>query len=132
QLGDGFIEIGRNTSNLIIGTDGDGINDADEGNVFGGFANGGAAIINLYSDPRTNIVIAGNSIGQSAVGSTRFPNSCTIVDGFGDLATVRFGSDFDGVSDELERSEEHTSELQSRGHLVCRLLLEKKNSLVEK
>src|SRR5437660_6214473 len=28
------------------------------------------------------------------------------------------------------RSEEHTSELQSRGHLVCRLLLEKKKSLV--
>src|SRR5690625_6904742 len=26
----------------------------------------------------------------------------------------------------LTRSEEHTSELQSRGHLVCRLLLEKK------
>src|SRR5437870_7547739 len=27
---------------------------------------------------------------------------------------------------EIARSEEHTSELQSRGHLVCRLLLEKK------
>src|SRR5437660_7641887 len=27
------------------------------------------------------------------------------------------------------RSEEHTSELQSRGQLVCRLLLEKKNHL---
>src|SRR5690625_6908794 len=27
---------------------------------------------------------------------------------------------------EPKRSEEHTSELQSRGHLVCRLLLEKK------
>src|SRR3989442_4726990 len=27
-----------------------------------------------------------------------------------------------------ERSEEHTSELQSRPHLVCRLLLETKNS----
>src|SRR5207253_10422709 len=26
----------------------------------------------------------------------------------------------------MARSEEHTSELQSRGHLVCRLLLEKK------
>src|SRR5437660_8189541 len=26
----------------------------------------------------------------------------------------------------LVRSEEHTSELQSRGHLVCRLLLDKK------
>src|SRR2546429_6515761 len=29
-----------------------------------------------------------------------------------------------------ERSEEHTSELQSRLHLVCRLLLEKKNSVL--
>src|SRR5690625_6322284 len=28
--------------------------------------------------------------------------------------------------DSVPRSEEHTSELQSRGHLVCRLLLEKK------
>src|SRR5690625_6883556 len=28
----------------------------------------------------------------------------------------------------LERSEEHTSELQSRGQLVCRLLLEKKDN----
>src|SRR5690554_6982339 len=28
----------------------------------------------------------------------------------------------------LDRSEEHTSELQSRPHLVCRLLLEKKKS----
>src|SRR5690625_6642997 len=27
--------------------------------------------------------------------------------------------------DQPQRSEEHTSELQSRGHLVCRLLLEK-------
>src|SRR5439155_8702877 len=37
----------------------------------------------------------------------------------------------DGTLIEVEtsghRSEEHTSELQSRGHLVCRLLLEKKN-----
>src|SRR3989442_3117307 len=30
----------------------------------------------------------------------------------------------------LKRSEEHTSELQSRPHLVCRLLLEKKNKQV--
>src|SRR2546422_5938312 len=34
--------------------------------------------------------------------------------------TTRVVDDFDG------RSEEHTSELQSRLHLVCRLLLEKK------
>src|SRR2546429_6856546 len=30
--------------------------------------------------------------------------------------------------DEVARSEEHTSELQSRLHLVCRLLLEKKKT----
>src|SRR3954449_2031103 len=30
-------------------------------------------------------------------------------------------------SDMCSRSEEHTSELQSHSHLVCRLLLEKKN-----
>src|SRR5207253_7082096 len=30
------------------------------------------------------------------------------------------------IADVEHRSEEHTSELQSRGHLVCRLLLEKK------
>src|SRR5439155_25015997 len=33
-----------------------------------------------------------------------------------------------GDSGSDERSEEHTSELQSRGHLVCRLLLEKKKT----
>src|SRR5439155_2156721 len=32
----------------------------------------------------------------------------------------------EGLRERPARSEEHTSELQSRGHLVCRLLLEKK------
>src|SRR5688572_32665667 len=31
------------------------------------------------------------------------------------------------AQDEAERSEDHTSELQSQSNLVCRLLLEKKN-----
>src|SRR5437870_457398 len=34
----------------------------------------------------------------------------------------------DAPESAVARSEEHTSELQSRGHLVCRLLLEKKNN----
>src|SRR5690625_5754943 len=34
-----------------------------------------------------------------------------------------------GSGDDTVRSEEHTSELQSRGHLVCRLLLENKKSV---
>src|SRR5207253_10219087 len=36
------------------------------------------------------------------------------------------GSNSSGPEASQDRSEEHTSELQSRGHLVCRLLLEKK------
>src|SRR5207253_10332470 len=34
--------------------------------------------------------------------------------------------DWDANGIDITRSEEHTSELQSRGHLVCRLLLETK------
>src|SRR5258708_19767447 len=48
-------------------------------------------------------------------------------------APVIFGNEngFDGIAashveQPLDRSEEHTSELQSPDHLVCRLLLEKK------
>ena len=46
----------------------------------------------------------------------RFPDEATVASAIGEGVT-RLG---------LDRSEEHTSELQSRPHLVCRLLLEKK------
>src|SRR5207253_11061441 len=42
-----------------------------------------------------------------------------VIDAAVDALTVTAGA----------RSEEHTSELQSRGHLVCRLLLEKKKNI---
>src|SRR5437870_9628223 len=55
---------------------------------------------------------------------------------FDDLAEIH---DHDAIADEAHhiqvvrnRSEEHTSELQSRGHLVCRLLLEKKKKQMKK
>src|SRR5690625_3596326 len=49
-----------------------------------------------------------------------------------DRLSARFGKESFAIIFPLgsgghARSEEHTSELQSRGHLVCRLLLEKKN-----
>src|SRR5690606_41820435 len=48
------------------------------------------------------------------------------------LPRVRLSADFAGQLLDTEqaslRSEEHTSELQSRENLVCRLLLEKKNN----
>src|SRR2546422_7869575 len=45
-----------------------------------------------------------------------------------DLASIKVPF---GVPFFLLRSEEHTSELQSRLHLVCRLLLEKKKSCAD-
>src|SRR3989442_2870481 len=42
----------------------------------------------------------------------------------------RYSEQFAGLSSRSSRSEEHTSELQSRPHLVCRLLLEKKYVLL--
>src|SRR5687768_18392431 len=42
------------------------------------------------------------------------------------VATTRWQGTTTGIG--FDRSEEHTSELQSRLHLVCRLLLEKKNA----
>src|SRR5699024_11859511 len=39
-----------------------------------------------------------------------------------------YGKAIAGVRDKVYRSEEHTSELQSRFDLVCRLLLEKKKN----
>src|SRR5437870_10387988 len=51
------------------------------------------------------------------------------------ISPLRFGQMMARVERRLHemrdaaRSEEHTSELQSRGHLVCRLLLEKKKSV---
>src|SRR3712207_8117138 len=48
-----------------------------------------------------------------------------------DRLVERRGADrlADHAVDPARRSEEHTSELQSRQYLVCRLLLEKKNNL---
>src|SRR2546429_10007 len=45
-----------------------------------------------------------------------------------DLADPRLGAGGDLPCGPTPRSEEHTSELQSRLHLVCRLLLEKKDA----
>src|SRR5437870_10974319 len=53
-------------------------------------------------------------------GSTRTAIGIT-----GNTGSVDIGS-LESMPGVVERSEEHTSELQSRGHLVCRLLLEKK------
>src|SRR5690554_7746714 len=57
--------------------------------------------------------------------SLQFENSATAGRQYDSDGNVSDGSITGGV---LDRSEEHTSELQSRPHLVCRLLLEKKKT----
>src|SRR5437870_9780347 len=60
--------------------------------------------------------------GTGGGGETSFTNRTIPLAGFAAKSIqVRFSYNFS-----TGRSEEHTSELQSRGHLVCRLLLEKK------
>src|SRR5690606_40511813 len=61
--------------------------------------------------------IGGDTLGQVFLQQPRGDRN-GIGDAFGTGAAVRF------------RSEEHTSELQSRENLVCRLLLEKKKMRV--
>src|SRR5258707_4397039 len=67
---------------------------------------------------RSHIVqqLAGALVARRDIGRHRLQHD--VVDRPGDLRV-------------LQRSEEHTSELQSRQYLVCRLLLEKKKKLVK-
>src|SRR2546422_7753351 len=48
-----------------------------------------------------------------------------------DMRVAAFKLGVLGSLENIHRSEEHTSELQSRLHLVCRLLLEKKKKKVQ-
>src|SRR3712207_9517481 len=62
--------------------------------------------------------------GKARFAPVRMP-AAEIPDGLFAVATRR-GKQFNTMVHERTRSEEHTSELQSRQYLVCRLLLEKK------
>src|SRR5690554_7745169 len=64
----------------------------------------------------------------------RFPSNPFVDDAWTSLYRLSI-SDYNKESIERfakDRSEEHTSELQSRPHLVCRLLLEKKKKKYKK
>ena len=102
-----FIEIGRRGDNVVIGTDGDGVNDAEERNIFGGVTvtvgNGSDhQLFQWYNGLKTNNIIAGNYFGLATDGVTRFTNSHQLLVGATSGSTFRIGSDFDGVSDDLE------------------------------
>jgi hypothetical protein len=103
----GAIQIGRGGNNTLIGTDGDGVNDENERNVFGGMlptALGGYDHLIAFSgqNPGTNIVVAGNYVGIGIDAKTKFTNGVPVLNGSGLAAQYRIGSDFNGVSDALE------------------------------
>src|SRR3989442_6807762 len=62
--------------------------------------------------------------------TTLFRSRGPVLDAAPWVRPLALQSDSLTVGLKCERSEEHTSELQSRPHLVCRLLLEKKSILV--
>src|SRR5688572_32738025 len=53
-----------------------------------------------------------------------------VVQGARQASGLRPSSGFAAISGRNQRSEEHTSELQSQSNLVCRLLLEKKKVIL--
>src|SRR5689334_24537923 len=80
------------------------------------------------SQLRCGRVDGGTLLGDLAVNCLRFDGHQHLAGGD---AGAFIGEDvLHATADERAdvRSEEHTSELQSQFHLVCRLLLEKKNS----
>src|SRR2546422_5744260 len=68
--------------------------------------------------PATDRVLVSTAISELARNIVRYATSGEII--------LRLVDDGGKRGVEVLRSEEHTSELQSRLHLVCRLLLEKK------
>jgi hypothetical protein len=103
QHGDGFVEWGGTVHDNVVGTDGDGVNDADEANIFGPWANGGIDIY-FYSGMRSNLVFAGNNFNCDINGKSfgKGTNANWIMHKFSESSIVRLGSDFNGVSDALE------------------------------
>src|SRR5207244_12922191 len=80
---------------------------------------------------RSSDLVAGAAISP-AVQVTALDPAGNLVPGFTGDVTMSLGTNPGGSTLGLVRSEEHTSELQSPDHLVCRLLLEKKNKHTHK
>src|SRR2546429_2554834 len=100
-----------------------------------GGCNSDYKFIFLNTQPGGRYEIKSGTYGTPGYFSTNYPS------GLQDTYTFQIASVWDGqwhvyrmhaknssIPGVSARSEEHTSELQSRLHLVCRLLLEKKNT----
>src|SRR5439155_23500603 len=81
--------------------------------------------------PYTTLFRSGNTFRvENGLLKVRYDGYNTFDGRFGHIFYRESFSDYIVAVEYRFRSEEHTSELQSRGHLVCRLLLEKKKHLL--
>src|SRR5258708_30262429 len=81
--------------------------------------------------PAIDILLTGAEEALETVTAPDFPARWDSISAVLDVATEKLGTAWGAVShlnSVADRSEEHTSELQSPDHLVCRLLLEKKKN----
>src|SRR5690625_5195848 len=74
-----------------------------------------------------NLIIPPERVATLPQGVTAAQAETAAVEGFSRFPVMAADGTLVGYVHIKDRSEEHTSELQSRGHLVCRLLLENKN-----
>src|SRR2546422_2358636 len=82
--------------------------------------------------PYTTLFRSGQAVGARSDSDWNVPEpELAVLSNFrGEVIAYSCGNDMSSRSIEATgRSEEHTSELQSRLHLVCRLLLEKKKNI---
>lgn len=97
-------ENGRQREGTVIGTNGDGVSDADERNVFA--PSKYEHIFETYGgSPATNVVVAGNFVGVGVDGKTVYPFDPPATPDFfqmDGIGSVRIGSNGDGISDALE------------------------------
>src|SRR5690625_7100339 len=77
----------------------------------------------MIRPPPRSTLFPYTTLFRSFVGVELQRETAHVAPGVGAALLTRHGGE---ARQHLGRSEEHTSELQSRGHLVCRLLLEKK------
>jgi CSLREA domain-containing protein len=94
------VVIAGGASQNVVGTNGDGMNDAAELNVISGNAWSGVAI----GDRANGNVVAGNYIGTDKSGAVALGNGNHGVDIFGGAISNRIGTNGDGVSDDVERN----------------------------
>ena len=96
------IDIIVDSSRNIIGSDGDGLNDAAEGNLIAGNDGYGIQLRGLNLGTPADNVIAGNQIGVDAGGNDALRNRGGIL--LWGTARTRVGTNSDGISDLAERN----------------------------